>query len=449
MQAPFGDAATTMPADSGTPAPSVPTVSDQWPYVMELGMVTETNFEVPPFTLGVHYDTTDPNYHDIVAARVADSLGQTVFMTDVPVGLPDDGTSYRALHPRSSQGLRMGISPGQWSMQAYGDIPILVYLQRASPAGYQGGDLSLHVHLAGGLTMDGSPVNAANAATHPGLQARIAAFYRMAEVLLWRRGEIAYHDAPAELARINYETDDDQVERAGSVSRSMANTTGLHLLIVNEIVGSVAGYAPFGGSVIPGLDNVVVEVEAPEDFASTLMHEMGHFVSLDHTTDLLVPGGGTDTIDDTPVCPASLDDLSQCPDYSNLMFPTGGSTLTADQIAIFRSNPVYRPTMPTTASAPAPAPPRSAEPAPEPFNEPAPQAHNQPHAPHVCGITMARAADAILSGRLSQEQLPWLPEISTRELQSWRRWGNIGHAFEHRLPSRPQMTGRTLPSISD
>ena len=77
----------------------------------------------------------------------------------------------------------------------------------------------------------------------------------------------------------------------------------------------------------------------------TMAHELGHFVGLFHTTERM--GGGTDQLDDTPICEEISDAMADCPDLSNLMFPVaawdGLAEISTGQASIIRANPLTKP----------------------------------------------------------------------------------------------------------
>lgn len=99
-------------------------------------------------------------------------------------------------------------------------------------------------------------------------------------------------------------------------SGGLPGAAGLHGSASNGLVFGVEGL---------GRDNVTV--------ARIMAHEVGHYLGLRHTTEFVRGMGGTqesefddlvgtsDPITDTPVCTNILQQGSQCPDISNLMFP--------------------------------------------------------------------------------------------------------------------------------
>jgi hypothetical protein len=77
-----------------------------------------------------------------------------------------------------------------------------------------------------------------------------------------------------------------------------------------------------------------------------LAHEVGHYLGLEHTTEIAVDRN-YDHLDDTPECPGiSRDGLQTCPDYSNLMFPIAvyrdRALISRDQALVIQSNPQVR-----------------------------------------------------------------------------------------------------------
>lgn len=78
-----------------------------------------------------------------------------------------------------------------------------------------------------------------------------------------------------------------------------------------------------------------------------LAHELGHFLGLEHTTEIAV-SGNYDHLEDTPECPGiRRETLQNCPDFENLMFPIASFRevvgLSDDQELVMRSNPLIRP----------------------------------------------------------------------------------------------------------
>lgn len=77
-----------------------------------------------------------------------------------------------------------------------------------------------------------------------------------------------------------------------------------------------------------------------------LAHELGHFLGLEHTTEIAAQGN-FDHLADTEECPdIRRETLQSCPDFSNLMFPIASYRssvhLSEAQQLVIRSNPLVR-----------------------------------------------------------------------------------------------------------
>ncbi len=73
--------------------------------------------------------------------------------------------------------------------------------------------------------------------------------------------------------------------------------------------------------------------------AVTILHEMGHFVGLMHSTD---HDGTEDLLEDTPVC---AEKAKRCADEDNLMAldaPAFRPLVSPSQVRIVRGSPIYR-----------------------------------------------------------------------------------------------------------
>jgi hypothetical protein len=168
----------------------------------------------------------------------------------------------------------------------------------------------------------------------------------------------------------------DDVTRITSLGRPRGDSLDDHLsidiFVVQDIVfssGSPLGISPAipGAAGLHGARNngIVVETVSldsnPRLIGLTLAHEIGHFLGLRHTTEVLhgvdAPPvttldelvGTTDPIDDTPVCEDIAQNPEACPDRNNLMFPRVPASaeaylleLTDGQVFVLQSNPLVR-----------------------------------------------------------------------------------------------------------
>ena len=408
-------------------APTMPLAPSAGPTVLELGAATSAAFQVPPNALGIHYASADPNFDNVMARTMVDPLGRMVFQNDRSLGLTEADNYFWPTYPRTAAGLDIGVLPGTWQIQALGSTPIRVYIQHVPDGGYRGGYLDLHLHIAGGVTIDGFPLNAANAAGHPGMQARLNMFFSSTSSLLrLQRGEVNFSDAPASMATLNFD-DITASEQARVVSQSALGIRGMHVLVVQDIAGDIAGYASVGANPMPGGENVVIEVsDSPERFADVLIHEMGHFVGLDHTTEVL-EGYRSDPLPDTLECPRNVEHVS-CPDYHNMMFPSrpedadpSAIRVSPMQQRVFQASVIYRPLdgLAYKGSA-APAARRSSAESPA-----------QGRSTHVCGLTLARLAGAALEGRIDASEHPLLRDLSHSALRRWQLLNRRPHHHVH------------------
>ncbi|WP_437301153.1 hypothetical protein [Sorangium sp. So ce426] len=195
---------------------------------------------------------------------------------------------------------------------------------------------------------------------------------------------------------------------------------------------NVIAVTAFGGSIVqasgvtPAVPSVAVEhgthlsgivvtlYEEPSVDTVILRHELGHLAGLFHTTEFDADFG--DPLDDTSRCGDVESQMDRCPDFGNLMFPTGGDfsgTMTPQQTAIVRASALYRGIVEQGGGAAVPLPADADTPASgAPIAPPAPgegarsfapdrlasTAALPPHAAallagHFCGQSAARGAD--------------------------------------------------------
>src|SRR6185369_4395375 len=156
-----------------------------------------------------------------------------------------------------------------------------------------------------------------------------------------------FHDAPANLVRIREET----LMAAASVSKGLPEDTAIHILLTNDLLDhEYLGYSPG----IPGapwttgtpLSGIMAALYEDSDVATdgyTWLHEMGHFVGLQHTSE--IDGTTFDPLSDTPECSGAR--TAACGDQFNLMttgsWPDSGGLppVTAGQQLVFRGSPIY------------------------------------------------------------------------------------------------------------
>ncbi len=338
--------------------------------VLDLGAVAAGDpigFDIPDGALGFHVVTRSSSPGTWGIARLFDPSGGVVHDQFMPLG----GSGATALGylgfatttvPANDQLTTSPPAPGTWRLVSQGTgVSGAVYVQHTPDGLFHGGVLDLHVHIPDGLIIhDPTPahaITAADAGSDPAVTARLEHFFATVEAFFGiERGEVTFHAIGAEHLEVIGES-----AFASLLEQTAAAPSGqaLHVVWSNH-VEPFPGYPVWGIS--PGLPGNVLEtgtatsaiaLAVSTDFNArgdglTMVHELGHFVGLSHTTELA--GDYADPIADTPEC-EDIDphNLGACPDKTNIMFPayfgtTGGVgvTVSATQAAIVHGAPIYR-----------------------------------------------------------------------------------------------------------
>lgn len=363
------------PPSPPQPPPLLPTVD---PVLVDLGMVpvdTDVTFVVPPNALGFNIVlesgvSVEPP-EGLGIARITSPSGEVVHDAFTPTGGDSPtsqsyfGTIVAASVPQSQSKSANTPEAGTWKVRFASPesgattLHAEVRIQVAGPSGFTGGRLDLRVYVPPGIYVDGKKITAATAPTDPGIETRLDAFFGAAKDHFdIDRGDVTFHEVEKELGAI---TNDGLLVKGFSSSRGRPpNEQSMQLLLTNAIDfggGDMAwGIAPGipGGAgrfstPISGIILAVGETPAEAD-GLAILHEMGHFIGLNHTTEF--EGGYADPLTDTPSCPSlNIEDpstINKCPDKLNIMFPTlvGDSSALANvspaQRAVFQGSPVYK-----------------------------------------------------------------------------------------------------------
>ncbi len=202
-------------------------------------------------------------------------------------------------------------------------------------------DLNLHFTGAQGLT-------AATAQADPAFQGYLATMRDLYAQVGVSLGELSYHDIDSVYATIE-SFDGPDADLSEMFALSVGKPDAVNLFFVNElsagqfgafavvlgISGGIPGPPRLQGSPRSGVAIALKPVDgAPAGVATTMAHEVGHFLGLFHTSEQSFFGGAAihDPLPDT-----SEDDDSW------LMFNTGaGSRISAQQGAVMRANPWIR-----------------------------------------------------------------------------------------------------------
>ncbi|MEM9453311.1 MAG: hypothetical protein AAGF11_03975 [Myxococcota bacterium] len=281
----------------------------------------------------------------------------------VPSGLGYDGIAATAVPQGFIEG-EVPVFEGTWRARFAITDPeatALVQIQRTSTGDFHGGVLDLHLHIAEGLMIQGpSPrheVSAQTAADDDAIAARVDAFgLALEESFGLSLGEIQYHVLDGAYLEI-YGTD--MLNEAIEQTQGLPAVQALHVLLTQHIEPfegvSVWGISPGapGVPIVTGhrasaIGMAMQDVHDPVADALTLLHELGHYIGLLHTTS--IDGSYVDHLADTPTCPGiDVRALGDCPDADNLMFPafyqtTGGAGLvvSAQQQRVLWGSPLYR-----------------------------------------------------------------------------------------------------------
>lgn len=237
---------------------------------------------------------------------------------------------------------RWRIRPNTYDPTLFGELqPLPGRIDRISvlfePETEVGGQLDLVLGLSPGLGID---VKTASTSTFVmRLLERIDTHYAPAEV---RTADVRFV-----LLDATHDTVEDGVETRGMCAT--LSEPGPRGVSVNVFVVEDLSYTDGHSGGIPGPPGIhrsngsciVVESLGNGAHTGTLVaHEIGHFLGLHHTTGV---DGRPDPISDTPIC-AEGTEVSECPDYDNLLFPIfplqSDLQLTPGQIDVLRRNPL-------------------------------------------------------------------------------------------------------------
>jgi Pregnancy-associated plasma protein-A len=353
------------------------------PLMVDLGEVTtgtEVTFDVPAGALGFNIVAEcDPADFDqdnpFGIQRITDPTGRVVHDDFTPDGgtKPTSTAAFDTIASASvpqSENVPTVVPSGKWKV-LFGvenkptsklKLQAHVRVQSSGDGAFHGGTLDLTIHTPPGLKVDGAVVDPSKASTNAGIEERIAIFFQATKQLLGiERGKITYRPAKASLV----DCDDNEILDGFAVS--VGETDGaqnMHILLSNSIrsqgqevaIGispGIPGAAGVFGRGVSGI--IVVPGGQAQDDALTIIHEFGHFIGLNHTTEF--DGQSSDPLADTPRCPASTiqqQKLQSCPDRTNVMFAAGAIdgpvSLSPTQTRVYHGSPIFKALTTTKAS---------------------------------------------------------------------------------------------------
>ncbi len=262
-------------------------------------------------------------------------------------------------------------------LQAGGHYELVVEADHETPClyvleGQRGASLDLNVYLVGA---DGR--TAQDARTDSDLQQVFGTVDQIYADTGIQLGQVRYFDVSDEV-RASYRVvrSQDDVNRLTSYGAAPDATLDAHLAIdlflvddiflgggnVQGISAGLPGAAGLHGNPRNGLVFQTTDLGSDNDHVAHLVaHEIGHYLGLRHTTEVVKDTGtqmertleelmgATDPIDDTPVCEQIQQTGFDCPDATNLMFPAAPPTaeqrqsaLTDGQNSVLHANPLVK-----------------------------------------------------------------------------------------------------------
>lgn len=274
--------------------------------------------QAEPGTLGLTFvATTQSQFAQVSVTRQGAPSGATVIGPVVPsnayeytwFGAIAQGTP-QVSHPET-----FPLAQGTWTFDAQADAPMTatIWRRQTNDGAFHGGVLDVNVFIPGGFLSEDIV-----------LAQLQAAYGDWAGITL---GEVRFFPVGAGYLTVDENNIFDYTEET-AVAPSRPS---LNLMLTSAIEGQFSGAAGFslgapGAPTEPGSTMAgVVWMWIGDGFFDTIIlrHEAGHFAGLFHTSEF-EPGLG-DSLTDTPFCDDVMSIFSACPDFDNIMFPTGGS----------------------------------------------------------------------------------------------------------------------------
>lgn len=360
------------PVDPAAPVKPTPATD---PLVIDLGTVktgVDIEVDIPVGALGFNIVVEGDNASFDQAKpfgieRITDPSGKVVHNNFMPDGGTKETSTasfdtIAAASVPQSENVSQIVPSGKWKVRfgvqnnptARPALTAKVRVQSSGDGAFHGGTLDLTIHIPAGVKVDGAIVDPAKAATNAGLTERINTFYKVTSQLLGiERGKVTFQTARTSLVDL----DDNEIIDGFAVSTGETDgTQNMHILLTNSIrqggesvaIGispGIPGAASVFGRGVSGI--IVVPGSTAEDDVLTMIHEMGHFIGLNHTTEF--DGKSSDPLKDTPACPAatiSAHQFQNCPDNTNVMFAAGALagpvSLSPTQKRVYHGSPIYK-----------------------------------------------------------------------------------------------------------
>lgn len=360
---------------------------------IDLGTVTagtEVSFDVPAGTIGFTIvvdaqvgaddflgveELRDPS-RDAVVTDFRDAKDEAARVASGP-----SGAGVGALAVPIPGDRALAIEPGRWTTKLGGTTRVanapkgtvskwtgrvhgVVILQKSNDGAFHGGKIDFDLYVPDGLEVStggkggtARTVDATTAAADPAIKERIDRSFALYQSLYGiGRGDVRYHRVASSVKAIVGQS---ELDAANVLASAPQTRPAAQIVFTNRLEPDGAGEGEISGvaNCLPGAigvpatkcSAVVVALRGSEvwEDAATIVHELGHFIGLEHTTEF---GGGGDLLSDTPECTSTAKaDLTSCPDFDNLMFPTSSVSSTeravkvsATQRRIMQASPLYR-----------------------------------------------------------------------------------------------------------
>jgi len=249
---------------------------------------------------------------------------------------------------------------GRWSLSVSAPASVRILVQHTPDGRFHGGLLDVHLYLPEGLAVDREAfTDVAN--PPPGIERRLSSFREYIQKLYGLTlGEVRTHRIDSRFRWVATSPERSYLEAAGSAFReTRVGEAGqsAHIFFVEKDAscwgysGGLPGPATTTSNERSGVMLAISPSESASDDAriaaedaSTLAHELGHFVGLQHTAMLPL----TDCLDDTPSCDdTAKEHRDACPDRQNVMFFAGPQSFDSvwaspTQKRVVSGSPIFR-----------------------------------------------------------------------------------------------------------
>lgn len=290
-----------------------------------------------PSSPGHEYDIL--GIEDLVAPNGTPTITDYKLASNTHEGFLNYGIAVAAV-PQSDAPPAMPVMPGTWTytlgnfgFPGIDNADVTLYYRQTVDDQFHGGVIDVNAFIAGGI-VDVDTFG----------QALKTAYDGFAGLSL---GKVTFYSLPDKYLQIN----DTKYLEVLEETKVASGAPALNIIVVeslNDLVEGAAGVTPGApamamehGTHASGL--IVTFWNDPGIDTMILRHEAGHFGGLYHTSEFTAGLG--DALSDTPLCADVNAQFETCPDYPNLMFPTGGDmsyTLSAKQNTTLQGSLFYR-----------------------------------------------------------------------------------------------------------